>query len=230
SKASVPEGKTEPHVALLMGLEGYGRLESYEVPVSAVEKFLDIVKQRQPQLARVNPDEARARFYDPGYVVYDPLKVIRIYQNGDSVNVRFTSPEDVDFNFEPEVVGQYLEAKYGPDSPHGDKQDCINQGTINKAYAFENKLRFRLQREFARKVAKAAPDLVRIEGSESILYTRFTNATRLEVFTSDRPDQKTKLLVFYQKDTPDSSGFLSHGQAHFKTPAAAVREVERLQA
>lgn len=231
SEAFIPEGKTEPHVAMLLGMEGHGRVESYEVPVSAVEQFMDIVKQRRPGLVRVNPSEATARFYQPGYVVYDPLKVIRIYQNGHQGNVRFTSPWDVDFSFRPEVIGRYLRSKYGADKIPSDEQGAINQGCIDKAYAFERKLRFRLQREFARKVAaKAAPDLVRIEGADTILYTRFKNVASVQVYASENPDQETMMYLSYHDGTPDSAGRSDDARAYFKTQTAAAKEVERLQA
>ncbi len=94
----VPTDGTEPHVGVLIDVNGYGRFESYGVPERLVTQLVDRIKAGRPHTEHVDPATATARWSRPGYVIYDPKQVNGIYQNGYDVDLIFTNGHRIDFS------------------------------------------------------------------------------------------------------------------------------------
>lgn len=93
----IPENETESHVAALIDVNGYGRFESYSIPETLVDDLVVRITAKRPQMERIDPSVATARFYKPGYVLYDPKQVSGIYQNGYDIDVTFADSHRIDF-------------------------------------------------------------------------------------------------------------------------------------
>lgn len=92
-----PENETEPHVAALIDVNGYGRFETYRVPESLIDALATRIIAKRPWMDRIDPSVARARFYEPGSVLYDPRQVNGIYQNGYDIDITFADTHRIDF-------------------------------------------------------------------------------------------------------------------------------------
>lgn len=224
SEPSIEEGDTEETVAMLLGVDGYGLVESYGVPVKTVEKFMDLVKAQKPDLVRINPDEATARFYKPGYVIYDPQKIIRIYPNSYDLDIRFANGGLIDFNFPDRHFGQeYLDRKINGLS--GEKRNSLSRDDMTRIFMVAQKYKdgmgSRIRREFARRASRNVPGLVKIENAKSPFYTRFNNVSWIK--------QNEKVLSFtFKKGSPDDT--VGYGEnVYFDSEETATEELARLQ-
>jgi hypothetical protein len=224
SAPEIEKGKTEETVGMIMGVDGHGIVESYGVPLKTVNKFIKLVNSANPDLVSIDPNKGISRFYKPGETIYDPKKISRIYQNGYDFNIRFNNGGEIDLSLVDRNFGQvYLDVKYNNlTEAEKNKITDAEKGKLldtKKIYAFERKMRSRVSREFARAVAKDAPQLVKLNNTEGVFYTTFNNVSSII--------QYDKSLKFnYKKNTPDSSG---HGHSpYFKSAEAASKELKRL--
>lgn len=81
----------------MIDVNGYGRFETYRVPESLIHDLVTRITAKRPQMERIDPSVATARFYEPGYVLYDPKQVSGIYQNGYDIDVTFADSHRIDF-------------------------------------------------------------------------------------------------------------------------------------
>lgn len=224
SESHIPENKTEPHVYADIGIEGYGR-EGFELPVSTLEKLVDVVQQERGALARIDKNEVLYFGRQPGYVAYDPRKITSVEENCGFMHVYFALSGYVRFDvrsLEFHAACQAYGNKIRP--PSGVDEDA----SWEKMYAFIGKIEGRLRREFARKVARDVPDLVKLEGAQTILYMRFNDVSRVTMHAGEGPDKKSVVMIFYPKDSPNCTG-QSHKRGFYDTPEAAQKEMARLQ-
>lgn len=222
SEPSIPDGKTEEHVALLMGLDGDGEIESY-VPVSKVDELMLAVASVKPKLKRINPDEASIRFHKPGYVIYDPKKISRIVPNGYDIDLWFKNGGRVDFkvNSGMENIVEYYTKKKFSQLPKSEITEAQLDAISARAHNFESGFQTRLSRKFAKAVADGAENLVKIEGARQPLYTRTENINWVS-------RNKTSLSIKYSEASKDRKGLINHARTDFKTEEKAQKAVEKL--
>ena len=91
------DGQTEPYISVLIDIDAYGRFESCNVPAKLVDDLLDHIKKTRPDVMRVEPTEARARFSAPGYIVFDPKRISGLFTSSSEINVLFKNGGSIDF-------------------------------------------------------------------------------------------------------------------------------------
>lgn len=194
--------KIGPTRAILLGVDGYGRLESTAVTAEEERAMLDAIKTANQHLIEVPPSEASARFYNPGYTLYDPAKVNRIYGDGIQVNVIFNQRDRVDF-----TLRHVLKAQTGPKADINEHmQRMLADGKDEEAAmrAIEELLRDQkkqkeareqtVRNDFARAVAAKCPHLNEIENASYPVFMRFNNIASIYAH-----DDGKAITVHYRK-------------------------------
>lgn len=216
-------------------------MTSYEVPLKQLELFMDAVKRDRPGIRRVDPGTASAGFRGPGFVLFDPAKLTQVCANGNDIDLKFECAGIIDFSLPRHDWGnRLLNRKVTHPSPKirnmwqtkvGSKENG-GTGDLNTLYAelqeFEGKARRRLQREFARKVARGAPQLIGVEGGKAPFYMRFNKVAWISSYTDESKDGETALSFRFARESPEGSGSFSDKRVYFKTPEAARKELDRL--
>lgn len=230
SEPFIRDGETEERVAIIMGVDGQ-LVESSGVKVSELDAFMDAVRQVRPDLKRVTPETASARFYKPGYTDYDPAKISQVYKNGSQVNVHFGCGGTVDFNIadmKRDWGNFYLQKRVNKAPPErrlpiDTKEDM--QALQKRVYDFKARIQFRLQREFAKAVAADAPDLIKVSSEEGFLYSRFKDVARLSFWE----DHGGEHCIYVEYNTKSRErGLAGDSRVYFKDLERAKKEFAAL--
>lgn len=177
------DDEDEPHVALLADVIGYGRIESYKVPVSLLDEFVSKVEAHTPDMMRFESSEISTRFGDgeTGFTMIDPKKVNRIYPNGYDLDINFHNGARLDFHLDRKKTveagrQEYLNRLVQRIQGDGTLEELFEKldGDLNnlqpRLYKRAELLRHRLREAFANAVVAEAPHLTRIENAENVYY------------------------------------------------------------
>ncbi|MCB9997043.1 MAG: hypothetical protein H6869_11485 [Rhodospirillales bacterium] len=225
SKPFIPDAKTEEHAAILMGMDGFGIVESYEVPVKKIEEIINAVKASGKDLKQISAEQATSRFIEPGPVTYDPQKISRIYSNGYDIDVMFQNGGRIDFHLpERRIMNELLDRKFNNlpinEQPEPTKQ--FMQTLSNRGRKLEEKfIRGRLPREFARAIAKDVKGLVKVGDLSNVFYTKMNNISWIA-----RHDKT--LSIHYKKNTPEGQSSNEQAFVYLKSEEKAQAAQEKL--
>lgn len=176
------EGETEPHVGLLVDVRGYGRVETYKVPVSVVDELVKTVEAHNPNLMHFSPEDASTRWGPEGYTIIDTTQIRNISPNGWDMDIHFKNGARLDFHLDRgdkvnEASNEYLNRLIKKIRGNGTQDDLLQAvgGNLNNLLPrigkFQERYRYKLRESFAQAVAAKAPDLVKIENATNVYYT-----------------------------------------------------------
>ncbi len=236
-KPRIPKGGTEETCSMLLSLAGHGMIESYNVPVRAVDELMAKVALKRPDIAHVDLAKATARFYETGRIAYDSSKIATIYPNGNQVNFRFATGNVIDFDMPVrDWVNEYINGKYNRASR--EKREAFEakwlKGGISPEFhrkldSFRDGMRTRVAREFANAAAAGAPQLVRVMQDRGPLYHRFENLAMMSLHVDERNNGRATISFLFNKGSAEASGLVGGGnRAFFKTRERGEAEMERL--
>lgn len=183
------DDESEPHVALLADVVGYGRVETYKVPVSVLDDFISKVEEHVPGMLRFESAEISTRFYgEDGFTMIDPKRVGRIFPNGYDLDITFLDGMRLDFHLDKKKTVEQgrqdylnrLVKRIQGDSTLEELFEKVG-GDLNnlspRLHRHEEKLRRRLREDFADAIVKYAPHLTQIEGADNVYYTTLDNVS-----------------------------------------------------
>lgn len=202
---------------MLMGVDGYGRLESTGVTREEEAEILAKAQAANTGLRRIDPEEAHARFYAPGYTLYDPAKINRIYADSCQVNVIFSGQDRLDFSTPETDMNRILTIM------RTEKPGITDEEIMQGFYQARERINTGLRATFARAVAAQAPQLLEIEGSKQAYYTR--PDTVGVIYVGDKNDVMT---IFYRKTAAQS--YAEHEHVRFETPEQMQAAMAKLTA
>lgn len=215
--------------AILLGVEGYGRLESTAVTAGEERNMLATIQNANTGLVLVDPVDASARFYNPGYTLYNPAKVDRIYGDGVQINVIFMQKDRVDFtlNKTPQAQQPKLDVNKhfqqllasGIDEQEATEnvQKLINDRAIEKEEIINKAMN-----DFARAVAAECPQLDELENASYPVFLRFNDVSSL--YTHDDGEVIT---IHYRKTKQDQYG--ESQNIYFKNRADLQKALEKFK-
>jgi hypothetical protein len=165
-------------VGALLDIEGYGRLETQLKP-DVLDSFMARVSAIKPNLMRVNPDLAHARFYKPAYTIFDADQVESIRPNGITsidVNLRgaaMMGPGRIDFKLATEdennqnlqqITINRMAKKYRGLLKIADlNEEKVLRELMMRSQSYSDRLGIQMMRDFSAAVAKKATQLVEIK-------------------------------------------------------------------
>lgn len=213
-----PQGsETAEKCAMLLGVDGYGRLESSAVTRAEDAAIRAAARAASPGMVEILPATARARFYQPGSTLYNPALIDRLYGDGaHQVQVVFSVSDRLDFSL-PDVDDQEIS-----DAVFRDYASATPVEQVKAFQAARRDAENTLARTFAAAVAAGAPQLREIEGPIYPFYIR--PDTIAAVFAHDGPS----LNILSRKAAGEP--YNENSVLHFETPAARDDAIARLTA
>ncbi|MGZ9108881.1 MAG: hypothetical protein ACXW4B_08695 [Micavibrio sp.] len=236
SKPFIPDGETEECAAILLDVAGYGRVESYEVPVRVIEDFMAQVKNQKPHLMTVTPDTATSRWTMPGAVIFDRAAVSMIRPNGYDLDIYLdcgvTGKSRIDFNLKDGKGGD-LYNKQGDYTTallrraiargiltFGKMTDEQTRNLYGRAQRHFERNQLRLKESFAAAIAKDNTALLKIENAKDVNYVTPDDITLI----SARDNSMQINLRHAEKSMNDTLG------VYFASADLAEKEAARLTA
>lgn len=226
SVAKQRAGDTERTAAILMGLKGGGFVESGAVPARIIQDIVNAAYAANPALRIVEPRTASSRFYEPGFTIFDPADVVRVYENGSQVNVLYRDGYCSDYmmpridynNRHLNNLFDRIVRMRGGDAA-AEKATFTDKPLMNRVRnhtdAYAKRKETAVRRDFARAVAATCPDLYEFKDATQFFYTSLKN---IGVVVQKDKD----LFVDYLRDTPDGKGMHGGGRTvSFRDEAAA---------
>lgn len=184
SEASLKDGAKEESAAVLINVAGYGRVESYDVPLRVIEDFMAQVRAVKPHLMHVTPKDATSRWTKPGYVTFDKAAVSMIRPNGYDLDVILGDVARIDFNLKDGKGGdlynqknEYANAlirrvyRRGLLTRETTTQDHLHD-VFDRAEQHYRRRQSGLREKFAAAIAAGNPRLLKFEGAKAPNYVR----------------------------------------------------------
>ncbi len=226
------DDEREPHVGLLVDVKGYGRVETYRVPVSAVNAFVEAVEKVNPNLMRFESEDISTRWPgDDGYTIIDPTEIRNIYPNGWYMDISFKDGIRLDFHLDQQkkvdkarkVYLNKLMKRIQGDGPEDVLYEALD-GNLNnllpRAEKYAERCRRKLRENFAKAVAAKVPDIVEIKGAKDVYYTRLDDITYMNA-------TKKALSIQFKKVAGQRYG--DDMAVWYDDKEKAVSEMKRLQ-
>ncbi len=233
SDERVDEGDPEPHVGLLADVKGYGRVESYKVPVSVAKAFVRTVESVNPNLIRFNAEDISSRWGPEGYTIIDPTQVRSVFPNGYNMDITFRDGARLDFNLDwngeqtAAAKHNYMNRLIRRIQGNGTEDDLMRTvgGDINNLYPrlskFEDRMRRKLREDFAAAVVAGNTDLIRIENAEDVYYTATDRISWVQ-------GGEDVITIHFHKAAGER--YADRMTVHFETEEKARTELERFTA
>ncbi len=225
SKPTADKGATEETSAVLLSLRG-NFIQTYGITEPMIDGFMAKVVQALPQVKHVDTAKMTARFYQMGRIAYNPAAITSVDQGSDRVDVRFAGAT-IDFNApHKDWCNEYLNRKHNKATP--EKRAAFMRAVWNNPavdtqkhiYGFENKIRDRIGREFARAVAADVPQLIKVGGDFGAHYNRLDDVATMSLY--DTKEGNTVLSVLFSRSNNDGV------HVTFKTREKAEKEMARI--
>lgn len=185
SAPSVSAGETEETIAVLLDIEGYGRIET-TMPGTTLDAFMQAAAAEKPNLMRIDPKTAHARFYNPGYSIFDADRIESLRYNGNmaiDVNLygaAMMGAGRIDFQLnsgDPNgntlgnvIINRMARKMRGMLGIKDLNAAPVFNALVQRAQAYADKAEIRLMDHFCAAIAARAPQLVRIEYAQKPHY------------------------------------------------------------
>lgn len=223
-------GKTEPHVGLLADVKGYGRVETYRVPVSTVEAFVKAVEAVNPHLMRFDSEQASTRWGPEGYTMIDQSEIESVFPNGWDMDIRFNDGARLDFHLDrgkkvSQASNEYLHRLIKKIQGNGTREDlrAAVGGDLNvlmpRLARYEDRYRKRLREGFAAAVTANMPDIVKIQNAQDVYYAKLDRVAWIAPYAK-------VISIHFEKAA--NRQYADDMSVYFDNEQAALSEMERL--